>query len=155
MDDRVLFYRDMDVKDARWKSLNRRIVEALDIYDVGNSRQALVLLNGALEESREKGGKSELAIALNNIAAIIIGKGEFDNAITALGEALTIFSESKDKKGIGICLNNRADVMWKTGNAAIAQELLGKAVQLFTEVRYSEGLIKSWVVARICGYLNP
>jgi len=82
---------------------------------LGRPDEALPLLREALALLREEGDRSGEALALNNIGAAYLAKGEFSEAQTYFERALDIREQTKVPREIGDTLHNLGETLGRMG----------------------------------------
>ena len=86
-----------------------------------------------------------LAVSLTNLAILISGKGELDQAISYMEEALSLDRQLGNLAGIADSLGNLGSLVAQTGDLARAAQLDGEALEIRRELGDSISIASTWI----------
>lgn len=92
--------------------------------------EASVHYRSALNLARQLGSDPYVASCLNNIATILQGQGQQDQALKLHEEALGLFRALRNRYGMAVIMNNMGEIYLDLGNASKALALLEEARHL-------------------------
>ena len=108
-------------------------------YDQAEYGQAILYLLPSVALWRELENPYELAIALNTLAACLLGKGEYLTASEVLQETAEINRSLGYRRGVALALHNMAETAIKLGDHTRAKELNLESLQIRRELGLRRG----------------
>lgn len=100
----------------------------------GDIERAREHLEACLALQRAHGGESELAHALNYLAALQGLRGDVTRAIELAQEALPLFREIGETRGVSLALGTLGELTYAAGDAAGSSRYLEEALDLNREI---------------------
>jgi TolB-like protein len=104
-------------------------------------------LEGALQAyklfyrlEREKGNVEGMGFAQNDIAAIMVIRGDLAEAAKSLSQSRDEFHEVRDQDSEGFALNNLSPVLLEQGQVTSADKADGEALAIFRQVGDKDGI---------------
>jgi serine/threonine-protein kinase len=105
-----------------------RLGRARSHSDLGQTAEALVDLEAAIEEARRSGEESTLAIALNDLAVERLMAGDWSGGEQLLEEALGAARAADDRPRLGLILQNLGGLAFQRGRPDLAETRLREAI---------------------------
>ncbi|MCL1471124.1 CHAT domain-containing protein [Argonema antarcticum] len=114
--------------------------KAGQLYEEGQYREALQILQQALVFFREVGSRTEVGAILNNIGLVYRNLGEYPQALEFLGQALTIQKEVGNREEEATTLDVLAGVYESQGQYAKALEFFQQALTIRQAMGNKDGI---------------
>ncbi len=121
--------------DTLWKALNSQIVK---LHELGQYTEATEIAEQALKTAQETLGSEnpQVAITMNNLAAIYKGQRKFIEAESLYKQAINIWEKSSGKNSIEVAsgLNNLGDLYSAIGKNTEAEAFYKQSITMFETV---------------------
>jgi tetratricopeptide (TPR) repeat protein len=98
--------------------------------ELGDYRQAVVILQDSLALWRQIGDSAGIALTLSNLGITVMRLGDYSEATRQLEEALDLRRQFGDQRGIRVTLMNLGLVAFEQGNNERAVELYAESLAL-------------------------
>jgi predicted ATPase/transcriptional regulator with XRE-family HTH domain len=105
----------------------------------GDQAQADVFYTDGLAMLREQNDTRGMVVALNNLSALSIERGNLDRALSLLEESLALKRQLGDLRGIAVSLINLGELRRLQGEMGAAGQTLGESLQIFADLEDRQG----------------
>jgi predicted ATPase/Flp pilus assembly protein TadD len=123
-------------------ALSRILVLLARIYHYNHNdvSKARTLYEAAIATAERVNNKANKASALNLMAILVTGEGEFETALGFYQQSLTLWRELGHSHGVAYVLNNLANIYDGRGNYQEARQSFEQSLHLFQELGDREGV---------------
>ena len=106
----------------------------------GDQRQADLYYTDGLAILREQDDTRGMVVALNNLSALSIERGDLDRALSLIEESLTLKRQMGDLRGIAVSLINLGELRRLKGDMTAAEQTLTESLQIFQGLEDRQGI---------------